>query len=120
MVEQLRRNAATLRESLAAEGLDVGSSRTQIVPLIVGEAKTATVLCERTLRDGVFAQAIRPPTVPEGSSRLRLTVMANHRADELRGAAHLIGRHARSLGLIGRESPQVGAANAGLGLPRAA
>ena len=120
MVEQLRRNAATLRGALAAEGLDVGGSRTQIVPLIVGEAKTATVLCERTLRDGVFAQAIRPPTVPDGSSRLRLTVMATHRADELRGAAHLIGRHARSLGLIEGESPQVGAANAGLGLPRAA
>ncbi len=120
MVEQLRRNAATLRESLAAEGLDVGGSRTQIVPLIVGEAKTATALCERTLRDGVFAQAIRPPTVPEGSSRLRLTVMATHRADELRGAAHVIGRNARSLGLIGGVSPQVGAANAGLGLPRAA
>ncbi len=120
MVEQLRRNAATLRGALAAEGLDVGNSRTQIVPLIVGEAKAATVLCERTLRDGVFAQAIRPPTVAEGSSRLRLTVMATHRADELRGAAHVIGRHARSLGLIGGESPQIGAANAGLGLPRAA
>jgi 8-amino-7-oxononanoate synthase len=120
IVEQLRRNAATLRGALAAEGLEIGGSRTQIVPLIVGEAKTATVLCERTLRDGVFAQAIRPPTVPEGSSRLRLTVMATHRADELRGAAHVIGRHARSLGLIAGESPQVGAANSGLGLPRAA
>ena len=37
-------------------------------------------LCERVLERGVFAQGIRPPTVPEGSSRLRLTVMATHRA----------------------------------------
>jgi 8-amino-7-oxononanoate synthase len=118
IVEQLRRNAATLRAALAAEGLEVGASRTQIVPLIVGEARTATQLCDRALRDGVFAQAIRPPTVAEGSSRLRLTVMATHRADELRGAAHVIGRNARALGLIGDESPQVGVANAGL--PRAA
>jgi glycine C-acetyltransferase/8-amino-7-oxononanoate synthase len=118
IVEQLRRNAATLRGSLAAEGLEVGGSRTQIIPLIVGDARAATALCERALRDGVFAQAIRPPTVPDGSSRLRLTVMATHRADELRGAAHVIARHARSLGLIESESPQIGAANAGL--PRAA
>jgi glycine C-acetyltransferase/8-amino-7-oxononanoate synthase len=100
IVEQLRRNAATLRGALAAEGLEVGGSRTQIIPLIVGDARAATTLCERALRDGVFAQAIRPPTVPDGSSRLRLTVMATHRADELRGAAHVIARHARTLGLL--------------------
>ena len=41
-------------------------------------------LCERVLERGVFAQGIRPPTVPEGSSRLRFTVMATHRAGELR------------------------------------
>ena len=44
-------------------------------------------LCERALEGGVFAQAIRPPTVPTGSSRLRLTVMASHRGEELRWAA---------------------------------
>ena len=42
---------------------------------------------ERALEKGVFAQAIRPPTVPAGSSRLRLTVMASHTRSELRDAA---------------------------------
>ena len=101
LVEQLRRNAATLRQELSAHGLGPTGSRTQIVPVIVGDARRATALCERTLDGGVFAQAIRPPTVPEGSSRLRLTVMASHRADELRAAAGVIGRAARDLGVAG-------------------
>jgi glycine C-acetyltransferase/8-amino-7-oxononanoate synthase len=109
MVEQLRRNAATLREALAAAGLATNGSRTQIVPVIVGDARRAMALCERTLEGGVFAQAIRPPTVPDGSSRLRLTVMASHRTDELRRAAATIGRAAHELGLP-----------AGATLPRAA
>jgi glycine C-acetyltransferase/8-amino-7-oxononanoate synthase len=56
-------------------------------------------LCERLLRRGVFAQGIRPPTVPEGSSRLRFTVMSTHAAEELREAARSTGAAARELGL---------------------
>ena len=54
-------------------------------PVIVGDADAAVALCEALLARGVFAQAIRPPTVPAGSSRLRLTVMASHTATELHG-----------------------------------
>jgi len=99
VVEQLRRNAAVMRQALGMYDLDVAESRTQIIPVMVGDARRATALCERALDGGVFAQAIRPPTVPEGTSRLRLTVMANHRADELQGAARVIGRAARELGV---------------------
>jgi glycine C-acetyltransferase/8-amino-7-oxononanoate synthase len=99
MVGQLRRNAATLREALSANGLSTGGSRTQIVPVVVGDARRATALCERVLERGVFAQAIRPPTVPQGTSRLRLTVMASHRADELQGAARVIAAAAEELGV---------------------
>ena len=45
---------------------------------------------EAALARGVFAQAIRPPTVPAGTSRLRLTVMASHTKSELRDAAATI------------------------------
>jgi glycine C-acetyltransferase/8-amino-7-oxononanoate synthase len=90
-VERLRANSAALRDGLRAEGLDPIGAETQIVPLVVGEADDAMAVCERLLDQGVFAQAIRPPTVPAGTCRLRLTAMATHRSDELRGAAKLIG-----------------------------
>ncbi len=98
-VERLAANAAILRSSLQGEGLVTGSTRTQIVPVEVGDAERTMELSERLLEGGVFAQGIRPPTVPEGSSRLRLTVMATHRGDELRRAAELVGATARELGV---------------------
>ncbi|MGH2955155.1 MAG: 8-amino-7-oxononanoate synthase [Solirubrobacterales bacterium] len=106
LVEQLRRNAATLRESLAAAGLKPGESRTQIIPVVVGDPRRAMAVCERALALGVFAQAIRPPTVPAGGSRLRLTVMASQRGEELRGAARVIAAAAGEVGIgLGAAAP---------------
>ena len=118
MVEQLRRNGSILRDALSVRGLDVGTSRTQIVPVVVGDANRAMALCERALEGRVFAQAIRPPTVPEGTSRLRLSVMANHRADELSAAANVIARAVEDLDIraVGDEQRASGASR----LPRAA
>ena len=99
-VQRLRSNARVLRRALTAEGLQAEDSEMQIVPVIVGEASTASDLCEGVLERGVFAQAIRPPTVAPGSSRLRLTAMATHTAQELRDAARAIGDAARELGLV--------------------
>jgi 8-amino-7-oxononanoate synthase len=99
LVERLQANAETLRCSLAVHGLDVGSSTTQVVPLTVGTAERTMELCERLLPRGVFAQGIRPPTVPAGSSRLRFSVMATHQADELRKAARVTAAAARELGI---------------------
>ncbi|HKG36489.1 MAG TPA: 8-amino-7-oxononanoate synthase [Solirubrobacterales bacterium] len=98
-VERLQANASALRDSLGAEGMDVGASTTQIVPVAVGSAHETMELCEALLRRGVFAQGIRPPTVPEGASRLRLTAMATHRPAELRRAAGILADCARELGV---------------------
>src|SRR5262249_59961387 len=95
-VERLQANAAALRDAIASHGLAAGRSRTQILPLHIGDAKTAMATCELALERGVFAQAIRPPTVPEGTSRLRLAVMATHRAGELRRAARTLAEAARA------------------------
>ncbi|HEV7162215.1 MAG TPA: 8-amino-7-oxononanoate synthase [Solirubrobacteraceae bacterium] len=98
-VQRLRSNARVLRQALAAEGFPVPDSEMHIVPLILGEERTAMRLCQGAIERGVFAQAIRPPTVPSGTSRLRLTVMASHTASELRMAAETLGDLARASGL---------------------
>jgi glycine C-acetyltransferase/8-amino-7-oxononanoate synthase len=98
-VERLGANARMLQEALCEEGLEAEASGTPIVPLMIGDAATTMELCEGALERGVFAQGIRPPTVAEGTSRLRLTVMATHRAAELRHAAKLIAAAAREIGV---------------------
>ena len=82
-VAKLAANAAALRAALVREGFDVGDSCTQIVPLVVGDAELAVRMCDAALTRGVFAQAVRPPTVPAMTARLRLAVMATHREEEL-------------------------------------
>jgi 8-amino-7-oxononanoate synthase len=104
LVAKLAANATALRRGLQQEGFDVGSSRTQIVPLVIGEAQRAMRICEAALSGGVFAQAIRPPTVPDMTSRLRLAVMATHHEEELRAAARTLGAAARSVGFDPRSS----------------
>jgi len=98
-VERLRANATALRDGLAAEGLSPGGGESQIVPLEIGDAGRTMELCERLLERGIFAQGIRPPTVPAGSSRLRFTAMATHEEEELRQAAREVGAAARELGI---------------------
>jgi 8-amino-7-oxononanoate synthase len=106
-VEKLQHNADVLRDALVAEGVPATGSTTQIVPLLVGDAADAVRACERALESGVFAQAIRPPTVPAGTSRLRLAVMASHTTSELREAARVL---AGCVPEAAREAPSLGAA----------
>jgi glycine C-acetyltransferase/8-amino-7-oxononanoate synthase len=87
LVDQLHHNARLLRTELAGAGFPVPAGEMPIVPLVLGDPQKAIALCEAALRGGVFAQAIRPPTVPEGTSRLRLVAMATHTHDDLRHAA---------------------------------
>ncbi|MBA2643828.1 MAG: 8-amino-7-oxononanoate synthase [Solirubrobacterales bacterium] len=96
-VARLQSNATLLRRELAARGAAVDESGAHIIPLLVGEADATMRACERALEDGCFAQGIRPPTVPSGTSRLRLTVMATHTPAELETAAGVLAN------AIGRE-----------------
>ena len=98
-VERLSSNARVLRRALSKEGFTVAENDMHIVPLVVGDEHDTLRLCEETIEQGVFAQAIRPPTVAPGTSRLRLAAMASHTATDMRMAAEVIASAARKLGL---------------------
>ncbi|HEY4277064.1 MAG TPA: 8-amino-7-oxononanoate synthase [Conexibacter sp.] len=93
LVERLWLNARALRGALGGHGFAVEPGEMPIVPLVLGGPREATALCERALAAGVFAQAIRPPTVPEGTSRLRLVARADHDPADLVAAAATLARH---------------------------
>jgi 8-amino-7-oxononanoate synthase len=86
-------HGAHLRTRLRAAGIDTGDSSTQIVPAILGPAEETLALARRLADAGLLAAAIRPPTVPAGTSRLRIALRATHSTDDVdRLADALIAR----------------------------
>ena len=79
---ELLGRAARLREELVKQGWNIGSSASQIIPLIVGQADRATKLSAALLGHGLFVPAIRPPTVPKDEACLRISLTAGH-TDEM-------------------------------------
>jgi len=84
--EFLRARAQEFRARLRALGLDTAGSTTQIVPIVVGSNELALAFAEHLERNGVLGIAIRPPTVPEGTARIRLSLTAAHTDEHLEQA----------------------------------
>jgi 8-amino-7-oxononanoate synthase len=74
----LARLITRFRQGTAALGWQLGASETPIQPLLVGESSAALQLAQRLRDRGVWVSAIRPPTVPAGTARLRITLSAAH------------------------------------------
>lgn len=83
----LLERARTLGDTLRRAGLDVPNVDSQILPVLVGDARRAVEAAERLLERGYYVAAIRPPTVAPGTSRLRLSLMATHDAEHIDGVA---------------------------------
>jgi glycine C-acetyltransferase/8-amino-7-oxononanoate synthase len=86
----LRENVNFFKNGLRERGFSMHDSATPIIPVIVGEARRAVSISESLFQEGMFVQAIRPPTVPEGSSRLRITVTAAHTKEDLSWALGIL------------------------------
>lgn len=81
--ESLLAKALRLRGSLRKRGWDPGTSSTQIVPWIIGENEQALSAAEHLQSEGFAMRAVRPPTVPQGSARLRFSLTCGISDDEL-------------------------------------
>ena len=84
--QRLLSHACRIKTALVELGFNLLPSETQIIPLVLGSPARATSVAEALLAEGVFAPAIRPPAVPAGTSRLRITVMATHTEAEIQRA----------------------------------
>jgi 8-amino-7-oxononanoate synthase len=98
--ERLWRNRNQYAAGLKSLGFDTLNSGTPIIPIMIGDSRTALLFSERLLEAGIFAPAIRPPTVPKGTSRIRTTVMATHSRDDLDYVLETLGKIGRSLGIL--------------------
>jgi 8-amino-7-oxononanoate synthase len=93
--EHLRALAARLKEGAAALPWTLLSSDTAIQPLMVGSNDAALALMQRLEEQGIWVPAIRPPTVPSGTARLRISLSAAHTmadVDQLLAALSLCGQ----------------------------
>ena len=86
-VQQLRGNVDFFCESLRCEGLNVATSPSAIVPIVIGDEAKAMQISATLQEHGILIPAIRYPTVAKGSARLRASLMATHTHEELERAA---------------------------------
>ena len=97
---RLQQKAAFLRDGLHTLGLQTLASQTQIIPILVGDSTRALHMAEALREHGIYAVAIRPPTVPMGAARVRFTVMASHTEADLAFALGAIEKVGRKMSMI--------------------
>lgn len=98
--EKLIANALLMQNGLKESGFNTLQSQTQIMPIMIGHPETAVSMARHLFNQGLFIQAIRPPAVPEGSSRLRITVMATHDPQDLELALDILEEAGKKFKII--------------------
>jgi len=94
------KNRDRLVSGLIGLGVNCGSSESAIIPVVIGDTEKALNAGNRLFEYGIFASAIRPPTVAEGSARMRITVTAAHRDDDIDSVLDALDR-CKKEGLLG-------------------
>ena len=92
---ELLRRAATFRAALKSHGLDTLNSASQIVPVLIGDNEKTVAVAKRLREKQILVAAIRPPTVPSGTARLRLSLTLAHSDADLENAAAAIAEAVR-------------------------
>jgi 8-amino-7-oxononanoate synthase len=90
-----------MKREFSAMGFDTGHSASPVIPLVVGEDMTAFVMTKRLQEEGVFANPVVSPAVPEGRALIRTSYMATHSREHLDNALEVFQKVGRELGVIG-------------------
>ena len=98
--KRLLENASIMRDGLKDTGFETMDSHTQIIPILTGDSDIACEMMDLLMDEGIYALAIRPPSVPEGTARLRVTVTSEHSQDDLNKAIAAFKKCGKKVGLI--------------------
>lgn len=100
LIQKLWDNTNFFKQGLTRLGFNTGHSQTPITPVIVGKGALAMKFSDRLFEEGVFAQGIGYPTVPEAKSRVRTIVTAQHTTEQLQFALNVFEKVGKELGII--------------------
>ncbi len=100
IIEDLSKKSDYFRSKLNAVGFNTFKSRTQIIPILIGDQKACVKFAERLLEEGLFAPAIRWPAVPKNLSRIRFAVSASHSYEQLDFGIQIITRIGKEFKII--------------------
>jgi 8-amino-7-oxononanoate synthase len=96
----LKRKSMKFRDELSKYGFNIANSSTQIVPVVIGDSSKSLAFSQKLIANGILSVAIRPPTVPAGSARLRFSLMADHRDDDIQNVIESITEIGYECGVI--------------------
>ena len=97
---RLWRNIARFRKGLINLGYNMMESQTQIIPILIGDTSLTMEFARAIFEKGVYAPGIRPPTVPEGKSRIRTSLMASHTDEQIDRVLEVFESEGQRLGII--------------------
>ncbi|MEO9364091.1 MAG: aminotransferase class I/II-fold pyridoxal phosphate-dependent enzyme, partial [Nitrososphaera sp.] len=98
--KRLFENIGQFSAQLKKQGFTLGNSSSQIIPVMIGDEKKTVAFSKELLKEGVFAQAVRYPTVKKGSARLRVSLTAMHGKTHIESAIDAFGKAGRKAGII--------------------
>jgi len=98
--DRLWENVRYIRSSLEKEGVDVGDSTSQIIPIMVRNDRRIFQLCHRLFQAGVYLQPVVYPAVAKHRSRLRVSISASHTFEQLDEGVSILVRVLREEGIL--------------------
>jgi 7-keto-8-aminopelargonate synthetase-like enzyme len=98
--QRLWENTEYMKQEFSSMGFDTGESESPVIPLVVGEDMAAFKMTFRLQEEGVFANPVVSPAVPQGRAMMRTSYMATHTRDHLDRALEVFRKVGREMGII--------------------